>query len=101
MKTAKTRPVLTETADKIVALLPEDAAATIDAWIKSKGNVTPPNQEPVDESTAPTSASPTAPPPLPPAANAQKKADSSSASALDKQKLDAIINGRPLPPAKQ
>ena len=55
VKTAKTRPILTDTADRIVALLPEDAAATIDAWMKSRGNVTPANEEPVDdEASAPT-----------------------------------------------
>lgn len=102
VKTAKTRPILTDTADKIVALLPEDAAATIDAWIKSRGNVTPPNEEPVDESAAPVEVKPTTPP-SPPAAGGQKKAEQStpSASTSDKQRLDAIINGRPLPPAKQ
>ncbi len=95
VKTSKIRPILTETADKIVALLPEDAAATVDAWIKSRGNVTP--AEPVDEQSAPVTANPSAPPPPPSAA--QKKADllAPSSSALDKQKLDAIINGRPLP----
>jgi membrane protein required for colicin V production len=103
VKTAKTRPVLTDTADKIVALLPEDAAATIDAWIKSRGNVTPANEEPVDESAAPAEVKPTTSPPLPPPSGAQKKAEqsTSSTSTSDKQKLDAIINGRPLPPAKQ
>ena len=44
VKNAKTRPVLTETADKIIALLPEDAAATIDAWIKSRGDSAPTNE---------------------------------------------------------
>jgi membrane protein required for colicin V production len=102
VKSAKTRPILTDTADKIVALLPEDAAATIDAWIKSRGNVTPPNEEPVDESAAPVEVKP-ATPPSPPAAGGQKKAEQStpSASTSDKQRLDAIINGRPLPPARQ
>src|SRR5208283_1457931 len=66
VKTAKTRPVLTDTADKIVAMLPEDAAATIDAWIKSRGNVTPANEEPVDESAAPAEVKPTTSPPLVP-----------------------------------
>ncbi|RBP03547.1 membrane protein required for colicin V production [Roseiarcus fermentans] len=99
VKNAKTRPILTETADKIVALLPEDAATTVDAWIKSRGAVTP--AEPVEETSAPTGSEPTAPPPL-----VQKKAESSpassapSSSTLDKQKLDAIINGRPLPAPK-
>ena len=35
VKNARTRPVLTETADQIVALLPTDAAQTINGWIKS------------------------------------------------------------------
>ena len=99
VKNAKTRPILADTADKIVAMLPEDAAATVDAWIKSRGSVMPGNEEPVDESSAPTEVKPAAPPPLGPG---QKKADSSppnpSNSATDKQKLDAIINGRPPPP---
>ena len=38
VKNAKTRPILTETADRIVALLPEDAATTLDAWIKSRAS---------------------------------------------------------------
>src|SRR5580692_2854319 len=41
VRTAKTRPVLTDTADKIVAMLPEDAAATVDSWIKSRSNLAP------------------------------------------------------------
>ena len=99
VRTAKTRPVLTDTADKIVALLPEDAAATVDAWIKSRGNVIPANEEPTDEFAAPATAKPAAPPA--PAAAAQKKADTSttSNSTLDRQKLDAIINKNVPPPA--
>jgi membrane protein required for colicin V production len=104
VKGAKTRPILAETADKIVAMLPEDAAATVDVWIKSHGAVIPATEEPVQESSAPTEAKPATPPPAVPAsANspAPKKADSSapSTTALDKQKLDAIINGRPPSPA--
>src|SRR5208283_1387974 len=92
VKNAKTRPVLTDTADKIVALLPEDAAATIDSWIKSRGNILPAaNDEPIDESAAPSVTKPSAPPA--PAAAPQKKADSSTnTNALDKQRLDALIN---------
>jgi len=97
VKNAKTRPVLTDTADKIVDLLPEDAAATIDGWIKSRGAVVPANEEPAEEPNAPVEVRPATPPspPLPP----QKKAETSapSGSLSDKQKLDAIINGRPLP----
>ena len=36
VKNARTRPVLTETADRIVAMLPTDAAQTINGWIKSQ-----------------------------------------------------------------
>jgi len=94
VKNARTRPVLTETADKIVAMLPEDAASTIDNWIKSKGVLAPTNEEPTDESPGPgTAPAITSPPP------GQKKAESLS---VDKQKLDALINrGAPTPaPAK-
>ncbi len=90
VKNAKTRPVLTDTADKLVALLPEDAAATIDAWIKARGNILPGNEEPADETSAPTLAKPTAPPA---AGAAQKKADSApNANTPDRQKVDALIN---------
>ena len=90
VKNAKTRPVLTDTADKIVAMLPEDAAATVDAWIKSKASAALPNEEPTDESTG---ASPAKPASQPPPAASQKKAESTgSTSAQDKQKLDALIN---------
>jgi membrane protein required for colicin V production len=84
VKNAKTRPVLTETADKIVAMLPEDAASTVDAWIKSRAVLSPTNEEPAEE--------PGAPEPAPP----QKKAEAPSA---DKQKLDALINRNVPPPA--
>src|SRR5271157_6633435 len=94
VKSAKTRPVLTGAADKIVAMLPEDAAATIDARIKSKGNILPTIEEPSDESAAPTTTKPAASPAPAAAPPAQKKADTAttSNSALDKQKLNAIIN---------
>ncbi len=99
VRSAKTRPVLTDTADKIVAMLPEDAAATVDAWIKSRGNILPANEEPTDESAAP--ATKPAAPAAAPAAPSQKKADPSttSNSTIDKQKLDAIINKNIPPPA--
>ena len=54
VKTAKTRPILIETADKIVAMLPEDAAATVDAWIKTRAaSLQQPTEEPTDESSSP------------------------------------------------
>jgi membrane protein required for colicin V production len=87
VKNAKTRPVLTGSADRIVALLPEDAAATIDAWIKSRGNILPANEEPADDSAAPTLTTPA----TPPAPASQKKAESST-NANDRRKLDALIN---------
>ena len=63
VKNAKTRPLLMETANKIVAMLPEDAAATVDSWIKSRAaNLTPPTtDEPTDE--APATTAPASPPP--------------------------------------
>lgn len=96
VRTAKTRPVLTDTADKIIAMLPEDAAATVDAWIKSRTGAAPASEEPVDESTAPATTKPAVPPAAAPAPSTAppKKAESpaSSSVASDKQKLDAIIN---------
>ena len=100
VKNAKTRPVLTDTADKIVAMLPEDAAATVDSWIKSRASAAIGSEEPTDESLAPTKPD-LAPSPAAPAVAPQKKADSSAAggTALDKQRLDAIINKNLPPPA--
>ena len=95
VRTAKTRPVLTDTADKIIAMLPEDAAATVDAWIKSRTSAAPASEEPVDESAAPATTKPAVPPPaMAPAAAPPKKAESpaSGSVASDRQKLDAIIN---------
>ena len=93
VRTAKTRPVLTDTADKIVAMLPEDAAATVDAWIKARSSAAPASEEPAEESSAPATTKPAVPPPAP-AAPPQKKAKSpaSGGSTTDKQKLDALIN---------
>ena len=108
VKNAKTRPILIESADKIVTLLPEDASATIDAWVKSRTAAAPANEAAVDDSKPPAAVKATAPPtpaPAPaPAANAAKKPDAAAAAApssssLDKQKLDALIHGRPLPAA--
>jgi membrane protein required for colicin V production len=104
VRTAKTRPVLTDTADKIVAMLPEDAAATVDSWIKSRSNLAPASDEPVDEAPAPSTKPAAPPPPVPPQKKAdspEKKADSPASNSLasDKQKLDAIINKSVPPPA--
>jgi membrane protein required for colicin V production len=84
VKTAKTRPALTDTANRIIALLPEDAGTTLQSWIKSK--TTPVvNEIPPDEGT--TTPPVIAPTPTPPAL---RKSDTSPPGA-DKQKLDQII----------
>src|SRR6516164_9098895 len=104
VKNARTRPVLTETADRIVALLPSDAAQTIDSWIKSRASGATNEFASTDDSAAsnPKTAGdqPIAVPTSP-----QKKADSTaggsgSGSPTDKQKLDALINkNAPFAPA--
>ena len=106
VKNARTRPVLVETASQIVHLLPADAEATINGWIASRAGAVA-NELPEDltaPSAKPPAVSPAAPAaPTPPAPPAQKKADTgsdSSGAALDKQKLDALINkAAPQPPA--
>jgi membrane protein required for colicin V production len=104
VKNARTRPVLTESADRIIAMLPPDAAATIDGWIKSRTNSLANNGSASDAPAAePANPSPAAPAPNQPGGTAQasKKADSSTGpggSSLDKQKLDALIN-KNVPPA--
>jgi membrane protein required for colicin V production len=96
VQTAKTRPALLETADKIIAMLPEDAANTIESWIKTKNAAGAPAEEPADETTGPAAAEPDAP--ATPSASATPAASPSPNSA-DKQKLDTLINkGVPLPP---
>jgi len=75
VRVAKTRPALTETANLIIDLLPaEDAATTLEGWIKAK-NASPANQKPAND-TAPSAPSP-------------------SSVSSDKQKLDSIINRLP------
>jgi membrane protein required for colicin V production len=90
VQNAKTRPMLTDTADRIIALLPEDAATTLEAWIKSK---TAPSgaDMPADE------AKPAAPAPSPSPTHAQ--APNLKNDSADRDKLDALINGKvALPP---
>ena len=90
VKTAKTRPALMETADKVIAMLPEDAANTIEGWIKSK-NAGGADEAPPNDSVDPSAT------PSPPA----QKSDASpppGASSAEKQKLDSLINkGVPMP----
>jgi membrane protein required for colicin V production len=90
VKNARTRPVLTESADRIIAMLPSDAAATIDGWIKTRTSAVT-NEAPSNDLAAPSPNAPTGADASPPAA---KKGDSVAGSGgpLDKQKLDALIN---------
>jgi membrane protein required for colicin V production len=103
VKNARTRPVLTETAARIVALLPMDAAETINGWIESHATAASNDLAPKNNADAPrpkTEDDQSIAIPSP----AQKKPDStaggSSGSAMDKQKLDALINkNAPFAPA--
>ncbi|MGD0187077.1 MAG: CvpA family protein [Roseiarcus sp.] len=82
VKAAKTRPVLIDTANRVIAMLPDDAASAIEGWIKSK-NVSGGAEEPIDESGAASA------PPAPAA---------DSTPTADKKKLDSLINkGVPMP----
>jgi membrane protein required for colicin V production len=94
VRSARTRPVLNDTATQIIAMLPKDAGDTINGWISSRANAIV-NQEPTDDSAVPNLKATGAQPPAPPAPAPQKKSDStagSGASAQEKQKLDALIN---------
>jgi membrane protein required for colicin V production len=98
VRSARTRPVLNDTAAQIIAMLPKDAGDTINGWIKSRASAIT-NEEP-DETAAPNAN----PAPNASAAGAQPPATSSSSappsgSALDKQKLDALINKNVSSPA--
>ncbi len=90
VQNAKTRPMLTDTADRIIAMLPEDAATTLETWIKSK--TTPSGADvPADETK------PAAAPPSPSPSRAQ--APGLKTDSADRDKLDALINGKvALPP---
>jgi membrane protein required for colicin V production len=105
VRNAKTRPALNETASRIIAMLPEDAAATIENLIKSKTSAVV-DELPPDETTAPSTPSPAAAPraapgpaPSPATVAPPRKTEASPQAGGDKQKLDALINKNvPLPP---
>jgi membrane protein required for colicin V production len=98
VKNARTRPILTESADRIVAMLPEDAATTIDGWIKSRASAATNELAPppaADDSTASNPKTTGDQPAATPSPAAPKKTDTTAganSSAMDKQKLDALIN---------
>ena len=105
VRNAKTRPALTQTANSIIAMLPEDAVATAEALIKSK-SATVVDELPPDETTAPSTPSPPmvnhavapAPAPSPATVAPPRKTDATTQAGGDKQKLDALIN-KNAPPA--
>jgi membrane protein required for colicin V production len=86
VKTAKTRPALIETANRVIALLPDDAASTIEGWIKSK-SASAAAEEPSEENGAVETAPAPSPAPLPP-----RKADASGVTPADKQDINKLIN---------
>ena len=97
VRNAKTRPILIETADDIIRLLPEDAETTLESWIKSRGPA-PANDTPPDEGADTVVKPAPAPSGTAPRATASPNATQGAAGA-DKQKLDALISKMPLPPA--
>ena len=101
VKNARTRPVLTETADRTRRHAAEDAAQTIDGWIKSRANATTNEFAPANDAAAarPKTADD---PPVADAVSAarEKSSPGASGSATDRQKLDALINkNAPFAPA--
>ncbi len=93
VKTAKTRPILIETADKIVAMLPEDAAATVDAWIKTRAaSLQQPTEEPTDESSSPGAAEPAQSPSSADSPSPEKKAETSGGSSKTLDPIGSMIN---------
>ena len=104
VKNARTRPVLTETADRIVAILPTDAAQTINGWIESHATAATNSLSPADSAvTSRPKTEDDQPIAIP--SQPQKKPDSTaggSGSTMDKQKLDALINkNAPFAPAQR
>jgi len=97
VKNARTRPILTETADRIVAMLPEDAATTIDSWIKSRASAATNELAPPVDSPKTAGDQPIATPS--PTQNKAESTTGTNSSNLDKQKLDALINKNVPPPA--
>lgn len=100
VKDAKTRPIMLQTADRIIALLPDDAEHTIEGWWK-KTKATGPTEEPPDESlTAPAEDTATPQPPKPAATPAPTPPAPTTVSPADKQRLDTLAKPTPPAPAK-
>jgi membrane protein required for colicin V production len=102
VKNARTRPVLAETANRIVALLPTDAAQTINGWIESHATAATNDLAPKNADASRPKTEDDQPIAIP--SPSPKRSDSttggSSGSTMDKQKLDALINkNAPFAPA--
>jgi membrane protein required for colicin V production len=101
VKNARTRPVLTETASRIVAMLPTDAAQTINGWIESHATAAT-NDLTNNAASHPKSDDdqPIAVPSSPAPKKTESNSGSNGGSSMDKQKLDALINkNAPFAPA--
>jgi len=99
VKEAKTRPILMETADRVIAMLPDDAEHTIEGWWKKTKTTAAPAEEAPDDSLAAPPADTSAPPPPPKKADIAPAPAAGAMAPTDKQKLDAILN-KPAAPAK-
>jgi membrane protein required for colicin V production len=99
VKEAKTRPILMETADRVIAMLPDDAEHTIEGWWKKTRTTAAPAEEAPDDSLAAPPADTSAPPPPPKKADIAPAPAAGAMAPTDKQKLDAILN-KPAAPAK-
>lgn len=91
VRTAKLRPVLKETGDQIIALLPDDPEGFIAKWKNRNRNQGDPSEP---------SAEPTGPAPVPPAntgpANGQKKTDNGTPplyKQAEQQTLQQLVTG--------
>jgi membrane protein required for colicin V production len=108
VKEARTRPIMMQTADRIIALLPDDAEHTIEGWWKKTKTAAPADEAPDDSLTAPSADTATPPQPPKKASDAPTPAAPPAAGSVaptDKQKLDAILNkpgapSKPTTPAK-
>jgi len=102
VKNARTRPVLTETANRIVAILPTDAAETLNSWIQSRATAATNDLAPknADASRPKTEDDQSIAIPSPPPKKTDSNSGASGGSPMDKQKLDALINkNAPFAPA--
>jgi membrane protein required for colicin V production len=99
VKEAKTRPILMETADRVIAMLPDDAEHTIEGWWKKTKTTAAPAEEAPDDSLAAPPADTSPPPPPPKKADIAPAPPAGDMAPTDKQKLDAILN-KPAAPAK-